>query len=146
MGRLLRHRVAPALLIAQIAYIAFIGLLLSGPDTAEIDHNAPSVADDVLTTGLLLLVVLVMGGGAALLGRKEARAWAPPAVRGAWLGLLGLGEIAIAAAFLNAARQESFGPDTVVAALAVAVSAAITAACAGEARHALRSPGPAPQG
>ncbi|MER5363483.1 hypothetical protein [Streptomyces sp. NPDC002785] len=148
MNHLLNHRVAPALLIAQIAYIALFGLLfaLPGPDTGELDHTEPSTTGDVMFTGLLILTVLAMGGGAALLGWKKVQAWAPPTAWAAWLGALGLGEIAIAVAFLNAALQEPFGPDTLIAALAIAVSMAITLTCVGEVRRHLRSPKPAPQG
>ncbi|MFI8814524.1 MULTISPECIES: hypothetical protein [unclassified Streptomyces] len=148
MNRLLHQRVAPALLIAQIAYIVLLELLfgLSGPDTAELDHTAPSPTGDALFTGLLILTVLAMGGGAALLGWKRVQAWAPPTARAAWLGALGLGEIALAAAFLNEALRQSLGPDTLIAALAIVVSLAITLTCVGEVQRHLRSLRPATQG
>ncbi|WP_405809711.1 hypothetical protein OG524_08665 [Streptomyces sp. NBC_01520] len=134
--RVFDRRVVPVLLAAQLAYVALFGLLfaLSGPDTGEIDHTAPSATDDALFTGALLAMLLLGAGGAVLLGWEKARTRTPPAARSVWLGVLALGEIAVAVAFLDASLQESFGPDTVVAGLAVAASAAVTLTCATEIR------------
>ncbi|MGW1090052.1 hypothetical protein ACWD4L_28040 [Streptomyces sp. NPDC002596] len=148
MKQLLSRRVAPVLLIGQIAYVALVALLfaLPVPDTSEIDHTAPSVTSHVLFTALLVVTLLVMGGGAALLGWEKVRTRAPLAAQTAWLGVLGLGEIAIAAAFLNAASQESFGPDTLIAALAIAVSIGVALTCVSEVHGHLRRPKPKPLG
>ncbi|MFJ4967292.1 hypothetical protein [Streptomyces sp. NPDC088755] len=83
MKRLLIHRIAPVLLLLQVAYLGFFVLLfaLRFPDTAELDHTDPSPLAHTLVNGLLLAFVLLAVGGAALLGREDVRARVPGGVR-----------------------------------------------------------------
>ncbi|MFF4083098.1 hypothetical protein ACFYZN_27400 [Streptomyces sp. NPDC001777] len=147
MKQLLIHRVAPVLLLLQAACFGFFGLLLTGwdTDTAELDHTEPSAGTGLLFTGLLLVVALPAVGGAALPGRETVRARVPGRVRAAWLGALGIAELAVAAAFVGMALQEPVGSDSPVVVVAVTACAAIAAVCAAEVRGgASRAPQPSP--
>ncbi|NEB36712.1 hypothetical protein [Streptomyces sp. SID14515] len=141
MKRLLVHGVTPVLLLLQVAYVGFFGVLfaVSGPGAAAIDHTDPSPVGDALFTGLLLVVVLLAAGGAALLGRESLRARVPGGVRTGWLGTLAVAEVVMAATFAIMALQESLGPDSLVAAVSVTVCAGIALACAGEVRSGIRT-------
>ncbi|MBT2511672.1 hypothetical protein J7I98_39030 [Streptomyces sp. ISL-98] len=135
MTHMLSRRIAPILILVQVAYIALLEIAFSlGPDTAELDHTNPSGSSGILYTAVIVAAVVTMAGGAALLGLDKARAGTPRAVRTAWLVVLALGELAIATAFLTSITRETFGPDTLVGTAAIAMCVFIALACATEIR------------
>ncbi|GGZ64068.1 hypothetical protein GCM10010387_66680 [Streptomyces inusitatus] len=144
----LSRRVASALLIVQIVYLGLLGLAFSfvGADTAGIDHTHPDTAGRHLQLAGILATMLVMTGGVLLLGREKARARVPRTGRLALLGVLCLGELAVAGGFLHAITRESFGPDTVIGLLGIAAATLIALVCAGEFRTGRPSAAAAGQG
>lgn len=126
------ERAAAVLLLLQVVYVALftLAVLTLPPDTAAIDHSAPSTADAALSAVLTLGVVVTAAGGALLLGTATARTRVPRLVRVVWLAVVALGEVAVAVgAGANTAAQD-FGPDTVVGGVMVTTSLVIVAASA----------------
>ncbi|MGX1887645.1 hypothetical protein [Streptomyces sp. NPDC055287] len=139
MTHVLSRRIAPILILVQVAYIALLEIVFTlGPDTAELDHTNPSGSSGILYTAVIVAVVLTLAGGAALLGLDKARTGTPRAVRTAWLAVLALGELAIAATFLVSITGQEFGPDTLIGTAAIAMCACIALACATEVRTLVR--------
>ncbi|MGW7056683.1 hypothetical protein [Streptomyces sp. NPDC054888] len=142
MTHMLSRRIAPILILVQVAYIAMLETLFAlGPDTAELDHTNPSASSGILYTAVIVAVVLTMAGGAALLALDKARTGTPRAVRTAWLAVLALGELAIAAVFLVSITGQAIGPDALIGSAAIALCGCIAYACATELRTLFR---PAP--
>ncbi|MFG3504790.1 hypothetical protein ACGF5F_04665 [Streptomyces sp. NPDC047821] len=138
MTSTLNRRVAPVLLLVEVAYIALLTVAFTvlPPDTAELDHTAASALDAVVYAAATLGLVVALAGAAALLGLERARARAPRAVRVAWLSLVGLGQVAVAVkALVNAAGQD-LGPDTAIGSVMAAAALCVAAACALEVRGA----------
>ncbi|MGJ5827172.1 hypothetical protein [Streptomyces ossamyceticus] len=136
MTSVLSRRLAPILLLLQVAYIGLFTVLFTvlPPDTAELDHTETSVLDTALYAATLLGIVVALVGAAALLGLEKVRARTPRAVRAGWLGVVALGQVAIAVlALINVFGQDP-GPD-IVFGVAMAVAAlGAAAACITEAR------------
>ncbi|MER6633286.1 hypothetical protein ABT301_34570 [Streptomyces sp. NPDC000987] len=129
-----RHRVAPVLLLCQVAYVALLEFAFTFlvPDTAEIDHTGPSPSGTALYASAVAVALLAMTGGAALLGSARARAGTPRALRAGWLIVLGVGELAIAVAFLKAAASGASGPDMLIGLPAAVASCAVAWSCLAE--------------
>ncbi|MFJ5103975.1 hypothetical protein [Streptomyces sp. NPDC088554] len=130
MIRLLTRRIAPALLLLQAVYAGLlqIAFLTLGPDTAELDHTDPS-GFSALNAALVALTLVGLTGGAALLGLERARSWMPRALMMAWLGLLGLGQTALAVVLL-ATTSSPVGLTLPAALLVAAACATVAVACA----------------
>ncbi|MFB6814819.1 hypothetical protein ACFCV8_09765 [Streptomyces sp. NPDC056347] len=134
------RKVVPALLLVQVAYVALLELAFTFlvPDTGEIDHTDPRTSATVMYAALVVAAVVAMTGGAVLMGSARVRDRAPRVLRGCWLALLGIGEIAVAVMFLRAVATGSMGPDTLIGVLAAAVSCAVALSCLTEAGTVLR--------
>ncbi|MFE7231066.1 hypothetical protein ACWCRF_32010 [Streptomyces sp. NPDC002405] len=130
MIRFLTRRVAPALLLLQVAYAGLleIAFLTLGPDTAELDHTDPS-GFSPLNAALVVLTLVGLTGGAALLGLERARSWAPRALTVAWLALVGLGQTVLAVESLATAGSPE-GFNLAGALLFAAACATVAVACA----------------
>lgn len=137
---LLRRKVAPVLLLSQLAYVTLLEFAFTflALDTGELDHTESGSSGELLYRALIIAAVLGMIGGVALLGSARARDIAPRAVRAVWLALLALGEAAIAVAFAGSAATGSPGPDTVIGVLGLLVSGCIAYSCFIEAGTAMR--------
>ncbi|MER7037025.1 hypothetical protein [Streptomyces microflavus] len=125
---LLHRRIAPALVVAQLLYLALMELAFTflSPGNPEPDATG-SARNALLGYGAVMVAVAaVMAGGALMLASSRASAAVPRAVRSVLLVLLELG---IAAAFLHSAATGSLGPDTVIAGVAVVVSGCVAAGC-----------------
>ncbi|WP_405988022.1 hypothetical protein [Streptomyces sp. NBC_00986] len=140
MTTMFHRRVVPVLLLAQVAYVALLEFAFTflALDTAEIDHTDPDTSGTVLYAVLVVVAVLAMAGGAALLGSARVRERAPRALRGGWLALLGLGEVAIAVMFLRTVATGASGPDTLIGVLASVASCAVALSCLTETSTVLR--------
>ncbi|MEU1322812.1 hypothetical protein AB0N60_17490 [Streptomyces microflavus] len=128
---LLHRRIAPALVVAQLLYLALMELAFTflSPGNPEPDATG-SARNALLGYGAVMVAVAaVMAGGALMLASSRASAAVPRPVRSVLLVLLGLLELGIAAAFLHSAATGSLGPDTVIAGVAVAVSGCVAAGC-----------------
>ncbi|WP_405397730.1 hypothetical protein [Streptomyces microflavus] len=128
---LLHRRIAPALVVAQLLYLALMELAFTflSPGNPEPDATG-SARNALLGYGAVMVAVAaVMAGGALMLASSRASAAVPRAVRSVLLVLLGLLELGIAAAFLHSAATGSLGPDTVIAGVAVVVSGCVAAGC-----------------
>ncbi|WP_433401754.1 hypothetical protein [Streptomyces sp. CA-146814] len=126
-----RRRLAPALVIAQLAYLVLMQLAFTflAPESAE-PRSEESARTALLGYGATVAAVaVVLAGGALMLASSRASARVPRPVRAALLVLLGLVELGIAAAFLRSAVTGSLGPDTLIAGVAVVVSGCVAAAC-----------------
>jgi hypothetical protein len=137
----LSQRVAPALLLVQVAYVGLftVAMTVLPPDTAGLDQPDASVMDRAYVAVATLGLVVVLAGAAALLGLERARTRVPQTVRAVWLAVVAVGQLAIAAkALLNALGQDA-GPDTVIGAGMVAVALCVAAACAVEVRRPTQS-------
>ncbi|MFD5900073.1 hypothetical protein ACFWHG_01055 [Streptomyces microflavus] len=131
MKPLLHRRIAPALVVAQLLYLALMELAFTflSPGNPEPDATG-SARNALLGHGAVMVAVAaVMAGGALMLGSSRASAAVPRPVRTVLLVLLGLVELGIAAAFLHSAATGSLGPDTVIAGVAVVVSGCVAAGC-----------------
>ncbi|MEH0639765.1 hypothetical protein [Streptomyces bottropensis] len=136
MTSVLSQRVAPVLLLLQVAYIGLFSVLITTlpPDTAELDHTETSALDAPLYAATLLGIVVALVGAAALLGLEKARSRTPRVVRAGWLGVVALGQAAIAArALINVFGQDP-GPDIVLGAAMTVAALGVAAACVIEAR------------
>lgn len=143
MTSTLSRRVAPVVLLVEVAYVALmtVAFTVLPPDTAELDHTGGSAVEAVVYAAAMLGVVLALVGAAALLGLERVRTRAPRAVRVAWLALVGLGQVAIAVkALVNVVGQDA-GPDTVIGSVMVAAALCVAAACAVEVRGAFHMTG-----
>ncbi|GAA2518900.1 hypothetical protein [Streptomyces gobitricini] len=140
MTHLLSRRIAPVLVLIQVAYVALLEIAFStlGPDTAELDHTNPSASGRLLYAAVIIGALIVLVGGAVLLGLDKARTACPGAVRTAWLAVLAIGELAIASTFLFHMAKETFGPDTLIGTAAIVVCGLIAFACASEVRVSFR--------
>ncbi|AGK79176.1 hypothetical protein ACIQ9K_11920 [Streptomyces microflavus] len=128
---LLHRRIAPALVVAQLLYLALMELAFTflSPGNPEPDATG-SARNALLGYGAVMVAVAaVMAGGALMLASSRASAAVPRPVRSVLLVLLGLLELGIAAAFLHSAATGSLGPDTVIAGVAVVVSGCVAAGC-----------------
>ncbi|SCK21957.1 hypothetical protein YUYDRAFT_02295 [Streptomyces sp. ScaeMP-e48] len=128
---LLHRRIAPALVVAQLLYLALMELAFTflSPGNPEPDATG-SARNALLGHGAVMVAVAaVMAGGALMLASSRASAAVPRPVRTVLLVLLGLVELGIAAAFLHSAATGSLGPDTVIAGVAVVVSGCVAAGC-----------------
>lgn len=136
MTSVLSQRVAPALLLLQVAYIGLFAVLITtlSPDTAELDHTENSALDTAFYAAALLAIVVALVGAAALLALEKIRSRTPRAVRVGWLGVVALGQVAIAArAMINVLGQDP-GPDIVFGVVMAVAALGIAAACAIEVR------------
>ncbi|MEU1555657.1 hypothetical protein AB0G86_31345 [Streptomyces scabiei] len=136
MTSILSQRVAPVLLLLQVAYIGLFSVLITTlpPDTAELDHTETSALDTALYAATLLAIVVALVGAAALLALEKIRSRTPRAVRAGWLVIVALGQVAIAArALINVLGQDP-GPDIVFGAAMAVAALGIAAACIIEAR------------
>lgn len=128
---LLHRRIAPALVVAQLLYLAlmefaFTFLVPGNPEPAA----TGSARNALLGYGAVMVAVAaVMAVGALMLASSRASAAVPRPVRSVLLVLLVLLELGIAAAFLHSAATGSLGPDTVIAGVAVVVSGCVAAGC-----------------
>ncbi|MFF7252947.1 hypothetical protein [Streptomyces microflavus] len=132
MKPLLHRRIAPALVVAQLLYVALMELAFTflSPGNPEPDATG-SARNALLGYGAVMVAVAaVMAGGALMLASSRASAAVPRPVRTVLLVLLGLVELGIAAAFLHSAATGSLGPDTVIAGVAAVVSGCVAAGCA----------------
>ncbi|MET8059437.1 hypothetical protein ACWECC_12870 [Streptomyces microflavus] len=132
MKPLLHRRIAPALVVAQLLYMALMELAFTflSPGNPEPDATG-SARNALLGYGAVMVAVAaVMAVGALMLASPRASAAVPRPVRTVLLVLLGLVELGIAAAFLHSAATGSLGPDTVIAGVAVVVSGCVAAGCA----------------
>ncbi|MDX3615095.1 hypothetical protein [Streptomyces europaeiscabiei] len=132
----LSQRVAPVLLLLQVACIGLFAVLITTlpPDTAELDHTDTSALDTALHAATLLAIVVALLGAATLLALEKIRAGTPRAVRAGWLGVVALGQGAIAArALINILGQDP-GPDIVFGVVMAVTALGIAAACINEAR------------
>ncbi|SPF04353.1 hypothetical protein [Streptomyces sp. MA5143a] len=139
MTSVLSRRVAPILLFLQVAYIGLFAVLVTAlpPDTAELDHTDTSMLDTALYAVTLLGIVIALVGAAAILGLEKVRARTPRPVRAGWLGVVALGQVAIAVlALINVFGQDP-GPDVVFGAAMTVAALGIAAACISEARTAV---------
>ncbi|MFJ1738547.1 hypothetical protein ACIOGT_18790 [Streptomyces microflavus] len=128
---LLHRRIAPALVVAQLLYLALMELAFTflSPGNPEPDATG-SARNALLGYGAVMVAVAaVMAGGALMPASSRASAAVPRPVRSVLLVLLGLLELGIAAAFLHSAATGSLGPDTVIAGVAVVVSGCVAAGC-----------------
>ncbi|MFD9600962.1 hypothetical protein [Streptomyces sp. NPDC059970] len=143
MTSVLSRRVVPVLLLLQVTYLALMTVAFSvlPPDTAELDHTDAPAVDAVLSVAVTLGVVVALAGAAALLGLEKARTRSPRALRVAWLTVVGLGQVAIAAKALVTVLGQNPGPDTVIGSGMVAVALCVAAACAVEVRSAFHVTG-----
>ncbi|MEU6374258.1 hypothetical protein [Streptomyces sp. NPDC046909] len=136
----LHRRIAPALLLGQVAYAALLEFAFTflAPRTGELDHTE-SDPSGLLLYGLLVAAAVVgMTGGAVLLGSAKARAATPHAVRAGWLGLLSLGEAAIAIAFAGTALAGGSGPDPLIGMAGTLVAGCVAYVCCAETGSAVR--------
>ncbi|MEU1037817.1 hypothetical protein ACFYP4_28950 [Streptomyces sp. NPDC005551] len=139
MSHMLSRRIAPVLILVQLAYVALLEAMFAlAPDTAELDHTDPSSSGGILYAAVGVAVVLTWAGGAALLGLDEARTSTPRAVSIVWLAVLALGEVAVAVAFLAKTAGEAFRPDALKVIAATATCMSIALACATELRTLVR--------
>ncbi|MET9928121.1 MULTISPECIES: hypothetical protein [unclassified Streptomyces] len=137
MIHLLTRRVAPALLLLQVAYVSLlqIAFMTLRPDTAELDHTDPA-GFSLLDAALLVLTLVVLTGGAVLLGLERVRSRVPRALTVAWPALVGLGQTLLGVAGLATyGRPAGLGPP--VALLFAAASVAVAVACASTIRTVL---------
>ncbi|MGW4376748.1 hypothetical protein ACWEJ7_24180 [Streptomyces albidoflavus] len=107
-----------------------LAVLTLPPDTAALDHPAPSTAETALSATLALGIVITATGAALLLGTTKARTRVPHLVRVGWLAVVALGEIAVAVKAVANLTTQDVGPDTVVGGVMVASCLLIVAACA----------------
>jgi hypothetical protein len=135
MISVLNRRVAPVLLLLQVAYIGLFTLLVMvlPPDTAELDHTDPAPWNPSYAA-ILFGIVVALVGAAAILALDVIRARAPRAVRVGWLGAVALGQLVLAARALVDVRDQSPGPDMVFGVAMAVASLGVAAACAVEAR------------
>lgn len=136
MMHMLSRRIAPVLVLMQVAYVALMEIAFStiGPDTAELDHTHPSTSGRLLYAAVIIGVVVALAGGAALLGLDRGRKALPRTVRTVWLAVLTIGELAIACTFLAHMVTEPIGPDTLIGTAAIVICALIAFAGASEMR------------
>lgn len=141
MMHMLNRRIAPVLVLIQVAYVALLEIAFTTltPDTAELDHTDPSTSGRLLYTAVIIGVLITLTGGAALLGLDKARNACPTAVRTAWLAILPIGELAIAGTFLFHMARETFGPDTLIGTAAIAMCGLIAFASVREVLSAVRT-------
>ncbi|MFD8914760.1 hypothetical protein [Streptomyces sp. NPDC059575] len=132
MNRLLNRRCAAVLLLLQFAYgllLLFVFTFASSGLEAEIDHNAVSVSDRVLTDVIAVAGLVGAVGGSLLLGLDKVRARAPRSLRAVWLAVLGLGQAVIGLRWVVALTRESWGPDSVIGIIGVMFCGYIAATC-----------------
>lgn len=131
MKPLLHRRIAPALVVAQLLYLALMELAFTflSPGNPEPDRTESARTALLGHGAVVVAVAAVMAGGALVLASSRAAAPVPRPARSALLVLLGLLELGIAAAFLHSAASGSFGPGTVIAGVAVVVSGCVAAGC-----------------
>ncbi|MFI6063333.1 hypothetical protein [Streptomyces sp. NPDC051286] len=132
----LSRRVAPVLLLLQVAYVAMLTVAFTvlPPDTAELDQPDASTVETAFVPVATLGIIVALAGAAALLGLEKARTRSPRAVRAVWLALVALGQLAIAAKALLNVLSQTPGPDTIIGAGMIAVALCIAVACAVEVR------------
>ncbi|MEV7057293.1 hypothetical protein AB0N95_17605 [Streptomyces microflavus] len=126
---LLHRRIAPALVVAQLLYLALMELAFTFLSPGNPEPDATGSARNALLGYGAVMVAAVMAGGALMPASSRASAAVPRPVRSVLLVLLGLLELGIAAAFLHSAATGSLGPDTVIAGVAVVVSGCVAAGC-----------------
>ncbi|MDW8804130.1 hypothetical protein P1P68_04810 [Streptomyces scabiei] len=135
MISVLNRRVAPVLLLLQVAYIGLFTMLITvlPPDTAELDHTDPAPWN-ASYAAILLGIAVALVGAAAILGLDVIRARTPRAVRVGWLGAVALGQLVLAARALVNVLGQSPGPDMVFGGAMAVAALGVAAACAIEAR------------
>ncbi|GEC06571.1 hypothetical protein SSP24_42260 [Streptomyces spinoverrucosus] len=138
----LSRRVAPVLLLLQVAYVALLTVAFTvlPPDTAELDQPGASAMETAFVPVATLGIIVALAGAAALLGLEKARTRAPRVVRVVWLALVALGQLAIAAKALLNVLSQTPGPDTGIGAGMIVVALCVAVACAVEARGSSASP------
>ncbi|MBG0851665.1 hypothetical protein I2W78_07365 [Streptomyces spinoverrucosus] len=134
----LSRRVAPFLLLLQVAYVVLLTVAFTvlPPDTGGIDQPDTTAMEKAVVPAAALGIIVALAGAAALLGLEKARTRSPRGVRAVWLALVALGQLAIAAKALLNALGQTPGPDTVVAAGMIAAAVCVAVGCA------LEVPGP----